>query len=86
MLCGFPKVKKVAHWCPPPNGVFKFKVEGVVKGKPGPAGIGGALSNHKGEVLYMFSKAVGIIDSIEAEVLAILEVPRFYVQLFSAQL
>ena len=46
---------------------------GTVRGKPGLGGIGRVLRNHKGKVLYMFSKHVGFKDSNEAEVLAILE-------------
>lgn len=41
--------------------------------RPGTAGIGGVLRNHKGKVLYMFSKHVGIKDSNKAKVLSILE-------------
>lgn len=38
-----------------------------------PICIDGILRNYKGEVLFMFSKYIGIKDSIEAKVLAILE-------------
>lgn len=59
-------------------GVLKFHVDGAASSKLGPAGIGGVLRNHKGELLYMFSKNVGIKDSNEAEILAILEALRIY--------
>lgn len=44
--------------------------------KPGLAGIGGVLRNDRGVILCMFSKGVGIRDSNEADVLAILETLR----------
>ena len=50
-----------------PSGVLKFNVDGATRGKPGLVGIGGVLRNHKGEVMYMFSKHVGIKDSKEAD-------------------
>ena len=53
-------------------------MDGAAKGKWGLAGIGGVLRNHKGEIIYMFSKHVGIKDSNEAEVLAILEALLIY--------
>ena len=58
---------------------LKCNVDGVARGKPGPAVIGGILRNYKGEVLFMFSKYIGIKDSNEAEVLAILEALRIFV-------
>eukprot|EP00268_Persea_americana_P022194 TRINITY_DN2206_c3_g2_i1.p1 TRINITY_DN2206_c3_g2~~TRINITY_DN2206_c3_g2_i1.p1 ORF type:complete len:101 (+),score=11.09 TRINITY_DN2206_c3_g2_i1:48-350(+) len=48
------------------------------QGKPSLERIGGMVRNHKGEVLYMFSKHVGIKYSNEAEVLAILEALHIY--------
>ena len=39
----------------------------------GPAGIRGVFRNSKGDVVLMFSKHVGVCDSNEVEVLAILE-------------
>ena len=73
MGCSAPKVKKSVFWNLPRRGMLKLNVDGAVRGKSGPAGIGGVLRNDKGEVLLMFSKSVGIRDSNEAEVLAILE-------------
>lgn len=43
-----------------PIGVLKFNVEGAVIGKTWLTGIGSVLRNSKGEVLFMFSKHVGI--------------------------
>lgn len=39
---------------------LKSNVDGAACGKLGPVGIGGVLRNHNGEVLYMFSKHVGV--------------------------
>lgn len=57
----------------PPIRALKFNVDGEAKGKPGPAGWWGALRDYKGVILCTFSKNVGIRESNEAEVLAILE-------------
>lgn len=46
---------------------------GHQEGSQGQEGIGGALRNDKGFILCMFSKSVGVKDSNEAELLAILE-------------
>lgn len=67
MGCGPTKERMSILWSPPPLDSLKFNVDG----KPGPAGIGGVLCNSNGEVLFMFSKNVGICDSNEPEVLAI---------------
>ena len=73
MVCSVPRIMKVEVWCPPARGLLKFNVDGAARGKPGPAGVGGVLRDHKGDVLLMFSKNVGIKESNETEVLAILE-------------
>ncbi|XVF86747.1 hypothetical protein PTKIN_Ptkin18bG0067300 [Pterospermum kingtungense] len=57
----------------PPPGFLKFKVDGSSLEKPGLAGIGGILREHLGNELIRFSKHVGIVDSNEAELLAIRE-------------
>lgn len=38
-----PEQKNRVEWSPPPNGYFKFNVDGASRGKPGPARIGGVL-------------------------------------------
>ena len=78
MSCGPSKDRKVVCWRPPPSSWLKFNVDGAAKGKLGPADIGGVLRNGKGEVLFMFSKNVGIKESNEAKVLAILEALRIF--------
>lgn len=56
----------------------KVNLDGASRGKPGPTGIGGVLRNSKSEVLLLFSKHVGVYDSNEEEVLAILEGLRLF--------
>ena len=53
-------------------------MDGAARGQPGLVGVGGVLRNHKGKVLFIFSKHVGIKVSKEVEVLAILEALRIY--------
>lgn len=45
MGCSAPKVKKSVFWNLPRRGMLKLNVDGAVRGKPGPAGIGGVLHN-----------------------------------------
>lgn len=52
---------------------YKFNFDGAARGKLGPIEIGDVVRNSKGGILFMFSKHVGIYDSNEAEVLAVLE-------------
>ncbi|KAK3211007.1 hypothetical protein Dsin_015713 [Dipteronia sinensis] len=67
------KMKKsiLADWIPPRANTLKFNVDGSVRGKPGPAGIGGVLRDSNGKVLCLFSQFVGILDSNAAELWAI---------------
>ncbi|XVF54365.1 hypothetical protein PTKIN_Ptkin05aG0175600 [Pterospermum kingtungense] len=60
-------------WSCPPQGYLKFNVDGSSLGKPGPAGIGGVLRDHRGKELICFSKNIGMVDSNTAEFLAIRE-------------
>ena len=53
--------------------MFKFNVDSNARDKLGLAEIEGVLRNSKGDVLFMFSKYVGVCNSNKAEVLAILE-------------
>ena len=48
--------------------MLKFNVDGATRGKPGPMSIGGILRNNNGEVLFRFSKNVGVCNSNKAEV------------------
>lgn len=63
--------------------MFRFNVYGAAKGKLGPAGAAGVLRNNRGEVLCMFSKSLGVRDSNEAKVLAILEAMHIFLSLFN---
>lgn len=71
LKAGVAKQKGIVSWRSPLCGVLKFNVDGAAKGKPGLTGIVGVLRNYWGEVLYIFSKHVGIKDRNEAGVLAI---------------
>lgn len=53
--------------------MFKFNVDGAARGKSRLAGIEGVIRNSKREVLFIFSKHLGVCDSNEADVLDILE-------------
>lgn len=72
MLCRLAKERRVSSWSPPLPGVLNFIVDGVVRGKLGPAGIGGVLQNSRGDELVVSSKFLHLKDSNEVEVLAIL--------------
>ena len=73
-------------WSPSPYGILKLKVDGTSSSNSGPAGIGEVLCNSKGEVLLMLSKFLGICDTKEVEVLAILEALQLFYQYFTSRL
>ena len=58
-------------------------MDGAARGKPGLAGTGGVLCNHDGLTLLSFSTYIGVKDSNEAEIFAILEALRVYKVLFN---
>lgn len=60
-------------WSPPPIGRFKWNVDGSSLGKPKLSGIGGALRNHQGHLLGIFSLPVGTLDSNIAELRAVVK-------------
>ncbi|KAK0599287.1 hypothetical protein LWI29_003985 [Acer saccharum] len=68
-----PKVVRtgIGVWNPPPFGALFFNVDGSARGNPGNAGIGGVLCDHSGKVLGSFSRNIGIVDAITAELSAI---------------
>lgn len=72
------KAHRLKDWVPPREGVLKFNVDRAARGKLGLAGTGGVLWKSLGDVLAMFSKHVGIMESNELEVLAILEALQFF--------
>ena len=54
--------------------MLKFNVPGSARGTPGVAGMGGVLWNCIGEILCLISSPMGILDSNEAELLALRKV------------
>eukprot|EP00253_Pinus_taeda_P036043 PITA_36043 len=54
-------------WHMPPTGFLKLNFDGASRGNPGPAGIGGVIRNHKGEILYIYSPALGEAAKNEME-------------------
>lgn len=82
MACGVARERSVILWSAP-AGVLKFN---ITQGKLGQAGIGRVLQDDKGVVLATFSKAVGVKDSNEAELLAILEGLRLFIVSFQGRL
>ena len=66
-------------WKAPLSDFMKFNVDGSSKGKPGPAGIGGVLRDNSATIKIVFSKAVGVVESNAAELLAVREVLRIFV-------
>ncbi|XVE77345.1 hypothetical protein DITRI_Ditri13aG0055200 [Diplodiscus trichospermus] len=47
--------RTLTEWIAPPFGALKFNVDGSARGKPGPAGIGGILRDHRGVAKVRFS-------------------------------
>ena len=72
MVCGPSKMRRFALWSPP-LGVLRFNINGAARSQSTLANVKGVLRNNKCEVLFMFSKHVGVCDSSEGEVLAILK-------------
>lgn len=62
LSCQVPKVGKVVLWSPL-VGVLKFNVDNARKRKAGPLGIVRVLQNSDGNVMAMFSKYVGNMES-----------------------
>ncbi|XVF04122.1 hypothetical protein REPUB_Repub05bG0054800 [Reevesia pubescens] len=75
----FKKPRIATNWSPPFKGFVKFNVDGSTIGKPGLAGIGGVLCDEFGVRLLVFSKAIRISDSNEAEFIAINEAFSMFV-------
>ena len=62
MSCGRKK-KRVIPWTLSLVGVLNFNMDGASRGKLAPTGIGGLHCNSKGEILFLFSKNVGVKES-----------------------
>eukprot|EP00253_Pinus_taeda_P011321 PITA_11321 len=54
-------------WHKPPAGFLKLNFDGASRGNPGLAGIGGVIRNHRGEILYIYSQALGEATNNEME-------------------
>ena len=54
----------------------------AARGKLGPAGVGRVIWDCNGDILFMLSKYVGVCDSNEAEVIAILESLRCFTRYY----
>ncbi|GMJ01097.1 hypothetical protein like AT4G29090 [Hibiscus trionum] len=65
------KVRRGVFWQPPVMGVLKFNIDGVARGKPGPAGFGGVMRDGECRILGLFSGPLGVMDSNVAEIRAI---------------
>ncbi|KAG8487731.1 hypothetical protein CXB51_018526 [Gossypium anomalum] len=65
-------------WRLPPFGSLKFNVNASVLGSYGSAGIDGILRNHLGPSLVIFSKAIGVVDPVLAETIAIKEALKIF--------
>eukprot|EP00253_Pinus_taeda_P029955 PITA_29955 len=46
-------------WSRPPVGFLKLNFDGASRGNPGLASIGGVIRNYEGEILHIYSKALG---------------------------
>lgn len=69
----FGKGEEIGPLVSPPSGILKPNIDGVTKGKLGPAEIGGVFHNHKGSGVLMFSKRVATKESNGAKVMTVLE-------------
>lgn len=54
-------------WSPPETGSFMLNFDGAAKGNPGPAGFGGAVRNHEGQMLGIFWGDLGYSSNNLAE-------------------
>ncbi|XP_077224176.1 uncharacterized protein LOC143857602 [Tasmannia lanceolata] len=62
--------KNDVNFVPPPPGFVKLNFAGSSLGNPGPARIGGLVRNDKRELIWAFSRPIGVADLTEAEVRA----------------
>jgi len=54
-------------WSPPAHNTFKLNFDGTAKGNPGPAGYGGVIRRHTGEVAQIYYGTLGIDTNNAAE-------------------
>ena len=67
------KIRDVLQWSKPPIGFLKFNVDGLAIEKSSPVSIGEVLRDDFESVKIVFSKAIEIVDSNLAELLAVKE-------------
>ncbi|GMJ01694.1 hypothetical protein HRI_003838600 [Hibiscus trionum] len=68
---GGQSIRGAVAWVLPWKGMWKFNVDGAARGKPGLAGCGGVLRDWESRIRGLFSGAIRMADSNEAEVQAI---------------
>jgi ribonuclease HI len=67
------RISTPIKWVVPPLGWFKLKTDGSALGNPGLAGGGGVIRNHVGDWVGGFSRAIGVITSVQAELRALID-------------
>lgn len=82
VMCGPIKERKSEFRSPPPCGMLNFNVNGVRRGKSGLS----RLCNFEREIFFMFCKNIGVRDSNEVKVLAILVALCSYCGMFQETL
>eukprot|EP00253_Pinus_taeda_P012787 PITA_12787 len=73
-ISSYPSRENRAHtssqlhsWQLPPEACLKLNFDGASRGNPGIAGIGGAIRNHKGDIIHIFCRSLGECTNNEAE-------------------
>ncbi|KAG9449628.1 hypothetical protein H6P81_009593 [Aristolochia fimbriata] len=81
-----PKIVAMVVSEPPPSGWYALNFDGSSLGNPGPAGIGGTLSDSTGQHIMFYSGPAGIATCNEAESQALLTRLKLFNQLFQGPL
>eukprot|EP00253_Pinus_taeda_P028075 PITA_28075 len=58
---------QLQSWQLSPKACLKLNFDGASRGNPGIAGIGGAIRNHKGDIIHIFCRSLGECTNNEAE-------------------
>eukprot|EP00253_Pinus_taeda_P022901 PITA_22901 len=59
------------RWQQPPEDCLKLNFDGASRGNPGIAGIVGAIRNHKGDIVHIYSRSLGECTNKEAKFAAL---------------
>eukprot|EP00253_Pinus_taeda_P021341 PITA_21341 len=59
------------RWQQPPEDCLKLNFDGASRRNPGIAGIGGAIRNHKGDIVHIYCRSLGECTNNEAEFAAL---------------